>query len=172
MKAKGPSAVTVSGGQYLLKDGRETPDTAEAVFDFPGFTALCSCRHATAFPMGGRRLDHGIQFLGTQATLLVDRKGYQIVPEGEQPEPVVSSSDLDAGEGAHHRDFIDCVRSRNRPVCDLAAGHRSATAMHLANISYRTGRKILWDPDREAIKDAPAASRLLSTKYRAPWFLG
>lgn len=171
MGVKGPQAVTVSGGKYVLQDARETPDTAEAIFDLPHFTLTYSCRHANRFPMGSRLLDHGIQFLGNQATLLLDRGGYQIIPDGEKPEPVVSPQGLTNGNGPHQMEFIECIRSRKPPVCDIFEGHRSTTTMQLANISYRTGRKIHWDVDKEQIINDPGASVLLSKQYRSPWSL-
>ena len=172
MKVKGPEAVTTSGGTYILTDSRETPDTAEAIFEFPDFTMIYSCRHATAFPMGSRRLDHGIQFFGSQATLLVDRSGYQIIPEGEKnPEPVLSPPELNSGEGVHQRRFIECVRSREAPVCDILEGHRSTTALQLANISYHTGRKIFWNAEKEQIINDADAARRIGKEYRAPWSL-
>ena len=164
MDVKGPQAVTVSGGNYVVEDKRETPDTAEAIFDFPRFTLTYSCRHANRFPMGSRRLDHGIQFLGSQATLLLDRGGYQIVPEGEKPEPVVSAEGLDSGGGAHQQEFVECV-------CDMLEGHRSTATMQLANISYHTGRKIHWNVEKEQIINDPGAARFVAKQYRAPWSL-
>ncbi len=169
MDVKGPSSVTVSGGKYALDDNRDTPDTVESIFDFPGFTLTYSCRHANAFPNGSRRIDHGIQFFGTEATLLVDRRGYQIIPEGKNLEPVLSPKELDAGGGTHQRNFIESVRSRHQPACGILEGHRSTTACQLANISYRTGRKIRWDADKEQIMDDSDAARWVTKKYRAPW---
>jgi predicted dehydrogenase len=78
------------------------------------------------------------------------------------------------GEGseqslAHIRNFYDCVKSRARPMSDIEIGHRSSTTAMLANLSCRTGRRILWDATKEeAIGDAEA-NRLLSRSYRAPW---
>lgn len=168
---KGPTGITVSGGKYVFADSRDAPDTMEAIFDFPGFTLTYSCRHASAFPSGSRRTDHGIQFFGTEATLLVDRTGYQIIPEGKNPEPILSPSGLNGGGGTHQRNFIESMRSRRQPTCNILAGHRSTIAMQLANISYRTGRKIRWDAEREQIINDVEAARLLTKKYRAPWSL-
>jgi predicted dehydrogenase len=175
MNVKGPSGVAVSGGRYIFDDSRDTPDTLEAIFDFQGFTLTYSCRHANAFPSGsltrGGRTDHGIQFFGTEATLLVDRSGYQIIPEGKNSEPIFSPQGLDGGGGTHQRNFIECLRSRRQPVCDLVVGHRSTTTMQLANIAYRTGHKIRWDVDQEQIINDPDATRLMIKEYRAPWSL-
>jgi hypothetical protein len=69
----------------------------------------------------------------------------------------------------HARNFIDCIKSRQQPISDLESGHRIATACHLANISLRTGRKIVWDAEREEIVDDKAASRMLARPYREKW---
>jgi predicted dehydrogenase len=168
---KGPKAVNVSGGKYILDDSRETPDTAIATFDFGHMSVICSCLHTTAFAFGGRRLDHGIQVIGSEATLLIDRKGYQIIPEGANPQPILSPEGLTEGYGEHQREFINCVRERKRPPCDALDGHRSTTALHLANISYKTGRKIFWDYEREQILNDSDAARYISKEYRKPWSL-
>ena len=67
------------------------------------------------------------------------------------------------------QNFLDCIRSGKQPRSDLESGHRVATACHLANISLRTGRKIVWDAQREEIVGDAEASRMLVRPYRAPW---
>jgi predicted dehydrogenase len=167
----GPKSVNTSGGKYVLHDSRETPDTAVATFDFGHLTVVCSCLHASAFTFGGRRVDHGIQVIGSDASLLIDRKGYQIIPEGPKQDPILSPEGLIEGYGEHQRQFIECVKTRKRPPCDIEDGHRSTTALQLANISYRTGRKIFWDAEKEQILNDPDACRYLSKEYRKPWSL-
>ena len=73
--------------------------------------------------------------------------------------------------GLHVRNFIECVRSRQRPVADVEIGHRAAAVSHLGNIAYRTGRKIRWDAPREEIAGDSGASALLASKARKPWDL-
>jgi hypothetical protein len=51
----------------------------------------------------------------------------------------------------HMRNFLDCCRSRKTPNCDVAAGHRSALAAHLGNLSFAEKRRIHFDPDREIL---------------------
>ncbi len=172
MDVKAPLAVAASGGKYVMNDTRETPDTVEQIFDFPGFTLTYSCRHANAFPSGSRRTDHGMQFFGTEGTLLLDRGGFQLIPEGKNAEPMSSAKDLHDGGGAHQRNFIECLRSRQQPACDLVTGHHSTTACHLANIAWRTGHKLRWDAAQEQIINDADAARLVTKKYRAPWTLG
>lgn len=69
----------------------------------------------------------------------------------------------------HHTNWLDCIKSRKNPICDVAIGHRSATVCHLGNIAIRTGRKIQWDPVKETIVGDAEAAKLLTKEYRAPW---
>ncbi len=71
----------------------------------------------------------------------------------------------------HHRNWLDCIKSRALPICDVAIGHRSATVCHLGNIAVRTGRKLTWDPVAQTIVGDPEAEKMLSRPYRAPWKL-
>ena len=72
----------------------------------------------------------------------------------------------------HMRNFIDCIKSRQRPRCDLETGHRSTTFAHLANISLATKSRIDWDPKTERITNNRKANDLLHYEYRKPWTLG
>jgi predicted dehydrogenase len=69
----------------------------------------------------------------------------------------------------HVRNFLDCVKSREMPISDLASSHRVSTMCHLANLSLRLGRKLRWDAARQEVIDDPEASGLLVRPYRAPW---
>lgn len=79
---------------------------------------------------------------------------------------------IDPGmQEAHVENFLDCVRSRERPVADVETGHRAATACQLAVIAYRAGRAIRWDPRQETILGDREAQKYLTKNYRAPWAL-
>jgi len=71
----------------------------------------------------------------------------------------------------HHRNFLDCVKTREQPLAPAEVGHRSGTICHLTNIAMLTGRKIKWDPKTETIAGDPGASDSLAPKMRAPWSL-
>jgi len=71
----------------------------------------------------------------------------------------------------HHQNWLDCIKTRKLPICDVAIGHRSATVCHLGNVAARLGRKIKWDPAKEEIIGDADASKRLSYAYRAPWKL-
>ncbi|MCX5672221.1 MAG: gfo/Idh/MocA family oxidoreductase, partial [Planctomycetota bacterium] len=71
-----------------------------------------------------------------------------------------------AGE---HRNFLDCVKSRQDPYFPAEIGHRCCTVMHVGNIAMWTGRKLRWDPAAERFVDDPEADRYLARTMRAPW---
>src|SRR5207302_5770001 len=77
MQVKGPAAVSASGGRFALQDNGETPDTQDALFEYPDFTAVYSYREASA----GRRGEGALEFYGTKGCLSIDRSGFQIYPD-------------------------------------------------------------------------------------------
>ena len=111
----------------------------------------------------------GLTFVGSAGKLMVNRGKIKSdpaaildTPESEMAVRLEESRD-------HHGNFLDCVASRNRPICDVEVGHRSATACHLGNIVARLGRKVRWDPVTERIEGDEAASAMLSRPYKSPW---
>ncbi len=117
---------------------------------------------------------NGIRFQGTEGWIEVARGRL------EASDPAILKEPLAAGDlhlyrspgedyAGHHRDFLNCVRTRKRPICDVEIGCRSVTVCHLGNIAIRTGRTIQWDPEKEEIVNDPALSRWLDRPYRAPW---
>jgi len=73
-----------------------------------------------------------------------------------------------AGE---HRNFLDCVKSRQDPYFPAEVGHRCCSVAHLGNIAMDLGRKLRWDPDQEEFPDDEAANRLRGRAMREPWTL-
>ena len=71
----------------------------------------------------------------------------------------------------HMGNFLDCVRTRRRPIMDAAIGHRVTTICNLGNLAYRLGRKLRWDPVAERFLGDDEANRLLHYPYREPWTL-
>jgi predicted dehydrogenase len=168
MGVDAPLAVSASGGKYVIPDNRETPDTMEAVFDYPGFTMVYSYRGANGLGMDGH--GYGMQFHGTKGTLFLDRGGFEVIPDEDSGIEPVKSGGSPQNE-PHVRNFLDCVKSRACPTSDVEITHRSTIPPHLGNIAFLTGRKIYWDRDNERILNDPEANRLLTKPYRAPWHL-
>lgn len=70
----------------------------------------------------------------------------------------------------HYRNFIDCVKSREKTIAPAEAGHRAISIAHLGEIAIKTGQKLHWDPQAERFTDGNIyATRLLNRPYRAPW---
>ncbi len=118
---------------------------------------------------------NGLHFQGTDGWILVGRGYLQASDRAILNEPLgpgdvhlYRSPDEDAV--GHERDFLNCIRTRKRPICDVEIGCRSVTICHLGNMAIRTGRTIRWDPEREQIVDDPALERWLDRPYRAPWY--
>jgi hypothetical protein len=120
----------------------------------------------------GDKFSSGTTFYGTEGYVHVDRgvlvsNPARLVRERIGPDEI----NLYRSPGGHHRNFIDCVKSRQAPAADVAIGHRSATVCHLGNISMLLGRKLRWDPAAERFIGDEEANRQISRAMRAPWRL-
>jgi len=69
----------------------------------------------------------------------------------------------------NERDWLNSIRTRKRPLCEVEDGHRVAVACHLANMSLRLGRAIRWDPEKEQVIGDKEAAAMCVRPYRAPW---
>jgi len=72
---------------------------------------------------------------------------------------------------AHVQNFLDCVRSRERPIADVEIGYRSITACHVGTIAYRLGRKVRWDARAQTFPGDAEAQAMMTKRYRQPWTL-
>ena len=173
MNVEGPSEISAQGGKLYLQDNRETPDTLQVTYQYPGFVCVYENRECN-----GARLDghgYGICFHGSLGTMFLDRAGFEIIPEKTSKgvnkcEPFAEKSSNNHNL-AHSRNFLDCIKSRQLPICDIEIGHRSTSVAQLGNIAYRTKSHLIWDTKNEEFKGNKKASKLLSIKYRKPWKL-
>jgi predicted dehydrogenase len=172
MNAKIPNSVMASGGIYAYPDNAiETADTQNVLYDFGNFTLEWD--HAGGITNGLYGRNYGVAFIGNNGTLVVNREGWEVIAESEnkvnktQLIPLQPADKLDHEK--HVRDFFQCVRSRNYPICDVEIGHNAALIAHMGNIAYRTGNKLSWDPGKNQFKDDPKANALLKPVYREPW---
>lgn len=168
----GFKSVSTTGGKFIHDDMRDAPDTANVTFECPGYNLHYSMRHGSNWPPHGT-MDHGIEFFGTEGTLQINRKGFEIYDEEDrvQRKPRYAEQDQVDDSVEHKRHFLDCVRGKAKPKCDAEEGHRASSYGHLANIAYRVGRRIEWDAAKETIPNDPEAEKLLGRTYRDPWRL-
>jgi predicted dehydrogenase len=174
MKVKTPGSVISSGGKYAFpEDPMETPDTQQAIYEFDGFGLIWE--HTIGISGGNYGRDHGVAFIGENGTLVVDRNGWEVIPEIKNNTPLMEAVPLHEKEGRglelHVRNFLDCIRTRERPNASVEAGAHIARIAHLGNIAYRTGRKIYWDSESNQILHDEMAEKLLTPAYREPWKL-
>jgi predicted dehydrogenase len=166
-----PKNVTSSGGKWALDDNSETPDTQVALYEFPTYNFIWEHQIMGGVGIGGR--PHGICFSGADATLIVDQKGWEVIPEAKKNVPVVSykAAPKDTSRLAHVRNFLDCCRSRKDPIENVDVGHFVTSVALLGNVALRSGGRIEWDPKTETAKGNDKANSLIHKEYRAPWKL-
>lgn len=167
-----PRSVVAHGGVYAWPDGRENPDTFQALLEYPkGFLVS----YSTSF---GNDSDSFTRIMGKQATLintggegsprwkLVDEKGnHEDNPTIQRSEKYVMLPGSDRvpptwiGDNApyHMHNWFDCLRSRRQPVATVRDGFAHAVAGIMAARACREGRKLWWDSATETIVDRPAA---------------
>ena len=112
----------------------------------------------------------GTKWIGTDGWVWVDRGGYDASNVdwfAQPPEDKMKIKLYRSDE--HHRNFLDCVKSRKPTITPVETAHHSAIPGHLGLISMLVGRKIKWDAKKEVILDDPEATKLLSREYRSPW---
>jgi predicted dehydrogenase len=140
-----PVMADAAGGTFIAKDGRTVPDTLNVHYEYPG-SWICTY---TNVPQAGVARE-GIEFCGTDGHLRIDRTKFEFFPSAKDAQPVLVECKTDLVE-EHVRNFLDCCRSRKTPNGDVTAGHRSALAAHLGNLSLIERRRIHFDPERELI---------------------
>jgi len=114
---------------------------------------------------------NGVLFTGTKGKVEVNR-GYLRTEPGELKNQQISSNQIHLYEcNNHYTDWLDAVRKRTKPICDIEVGCRSVTVCHLGNIAYRLKRPLKWDPQREEFVGDAEANGLLSRSMRSPWHL-
>jgi len=180
MGVDAPKTVSFAGGKYVLQDNTETPDTFEVLYEYPSspvsgkeFIVTFSSRFTNAHQDGVR--SHGIEFFGTEGTLLVDRSGFTLWPEPDpqKDEEGVATGVIQSGTSSQHYphvlNFLECVRSRQKPRSDIETMHRSTSAPMIGTIAQKVGRKLRWDSKEERFIGDEEANRLLTKEYRKPW---
>jgi predicted dehydrogenase len=172
-----PASVCAMGGQFAVRDDRTIPDTMEAVFEFSSGRLAIFGQYEASGNVALRRGE--IELRGTEGTLYIDDRGYEIVPERggqfQDSKPRMRPEQRGSSDGdmtvQHARNFLDCMRSRKEANADIEIGHRSTTMSLLANISLATRSRLEWDAEHERITNVKEANELLHYEYRAPWKL-
>ena len=182
MGARAPKSVMASGGKLAYPDdASETPDTLQAVFEYDGFNMLWE--HATGIDGGNYGRTEGIAFIGNRGTLVVNRGGWELLPETEEVDgqrrykmealPQVRRGRSEDALGNHTRNFVEAIQRNDAKVlkCGIESGSVAAVNAHMGNIAFKVGRKIYWDAGTGTFKGDADANALLRPEYHNGWEL-
>jgi predicted dehydrogenase len=111
----------------------------------------------------------GVLFVGTDGEIFVNRGKFWINPEGLDKDPIPENGIQLYKSTDHYQDFLDCVKTRKKPICDVEIGCRSATVCHLGNLAYWYRRTLQWDPAKERFIGDAEANKWLDRERRPPW---
>ena len=160
-----PASVMAIGGKYAFpEDDMVTPDTMTAVYDFRDFTMIWE--HTIGIGLGNWKRPHGISYIGENGTLVLDRSGWEVVPEKQKIEAVPVQKNVGNGLDLHVSNFLDCLKN-NTPDklnagIDIARG--VALVAQMGNIAYRTGEKVVWDDTKQLFK-TKTANKFITPVY-------
>ena len=152
-----PLRVTSGGGKYVFEDDQEVPDTQIVTWEFPKACIVWEHRMWSKHPAEGSGF--GVAFYGDKGTLIIGERSWRI----EDGDGSRGQGGPD-GQQLHVKNFLDCVKSRNKPNADIEIGHLSTRLCHLGNIAFRTAKKLTFDPARESFHDHDV-NTLLSREY-------
>jgi predicted dehydrogenase len=123
----------------------------------------------------GIEMIHGGQsgcfFEGANGKLWIDRGRLKSEPEAIVKEPLGEKDVHLPKSPGHHRNWLDCIKGRQRPVADVEAGARTVTVVHLGNLAYWHHRKLRWDPEKWEFPGDSEANGWRDHERRAPWLL-
>jgi predicted dehydrogenase len=166
MQVDYPIRVASGGGKYRHDDDQETPDTHLVTYDFPGKKCI-SWEGLSWSPYGSGGSSFGMTFHGDQGTISIDENGYQQFDM--QNKEVAKVVEKGGGEGEHLANFLECIKTGERPNADIELGHKSTLLCHLGNISQRVNRVLTTDEKNGHILGDDEAMQLWSREYRKGW---
>jgi predicted dehydrogenase len=166
-----PDQVSGYGRKLYFDDDQQTPDTMNITYAFGDKVMMYEQRLWNPYGLEG--CDNGVAVYGDKAVAqyghfsgrkwgfrVLDEKGVEVLYEQH------ANGSIDT---PHARNFIDCVRSRQRPRVDIEEGHLATSLAHLGNIVARTGRGFAYDGAGESIPGDAEANKLVRRPYRQHW---
>jgi len=167
-----PLAISANGSKFYVQDNRDTPDTLLATFRYPNFLASYESRTCNPMPMFGPH-GSGTTIHGTEGTIIVLRRGCWVIPNEKssltastwEKDPAMSEMNV-----PHWKNFIACIKSREKPISDIETCVRSSTVCLLANLSMRYKSWLDWDEKNWTVAQ-DAVKPHLKVQYRSPWKL-
>lgn len=169
---KYPKTIYSTGDRFVKKDNTDAPDTQMAIFEFETFSLTWEHRLCAS----GANTEHnvGCYFYGTEGTLHLGWiDGWTFYPADKDKEIINFPATLHDPDKQNIRelwaDFMQSIENNSRPVCDIEKGHLATNMSLLGMLSYKLGRSVAWDGEKEIILNDPEANKLLKRDYRGQW---
>lgn len=166
-----PDSVMAIGGKYAFPDdAMETPDTMTAVYDFKDFVMIWE--HTIGIGLGNWKRPHGMSYIGENGTLVLDRNGWEVIPEKQRIEALPVQKNTGDGLDLHIKNFLACLKN-NTPQnlnAGISVGRDVALVAQMGNIAFRTGEKVSWNNTKQEFQSA-AANKLIVPEYHNGWVL-
>jgi predicted dehydrogenase len=161
-----PNHVVASGGRFGYKDDGQTPNTQIAAFRYDDSMLEFEVRGLPTNDEKGVKI--GNLFYGSEGCLVLNGSSWATYM-GHKNEP--GPSGKGGGERAHFDNFLTAVKARDpgKLNAEILEGHLSSALCHLANVSYRLGRALTFDPKTETFTSDKEANAMLTREYRSPY---
>ena len=169
----GPLGAASSGGNFAYPDhAHETFDTMAVTYQMPDHEITWG--NTAGIQSGPWGRNYGLAFIGNDATIVIDRTSWDLIPEMENGKYKTAAMPQQAGHDSHEahvKNWIECLKLRKDPQCPIETGRLAALYSHIGNISLRTQSRIVWDETNKNFGNNTAANNLLMPAYRQPWTL-
>jgi len=173
-----PKYISAFGGKWYLQDNRETPDALRVTYEYPsGWIATYENRNNNGQSMFKK--EYGILLYGTNGTMFIDRSEYFVTPELRRDlepgsfvpmMPELQMKAVSSGNFNHWKNFVSCIKSREKPVSDIEICYKSTTTCLLGNVALRSGARLEFDVEKQTLTDS-SLGKWLTNEHRDPWTL-
>ena len=170
MDDSGPIEVWTEGGKFDPPTYKEPEARARG-------EKLCAAPKVFFRYAGGIEMElgngpaGGAIFIGEKGKITIDRDMCVSDPPELAAEPLKDPRVRLYVSNNHMQNWLDCIKTREKPAADVEIGHRSSTVCHLGNIARWAGRRLKWDPVKEVFPDDAEANKLLDRARRKPYQL-
>lgn len=171
MSDMSPLEVHGVSGKLFMTDDRETADTQQCLYKFKDWFMNWETRLSNGRGLDGG-IDHGSEFIGSDSTLIVDRKDIKFFPErGGVAKPRHVNNVLSMN--SHVENFLSCLKSREKPNSDVESMALVTLICQLGNMACMTGKTVLWDAEKmDIINKSDVENCIIYWRpYRKPWIL-
>lgn len=151
--------------------GMDNSGPVELIYSEPGKGLVYKYANGTELihrPMEGKQHCH---FVGTDGEVWVARGELKTTPEPLKDKVFKADDYKVYVSDNHYKDFLNAIKTRKPPICDVEVGHRTASICNLGNIAYQLQRSLKWDPAKEEFEKDKEAEKLLGRDMRKEWMV-